>query len=110
LSAIASAVAIAIAIAIGCAALVTVNHVLTRLHGELAARPAHETIALRRPCQQVLETLADTRAAPLLEQLHADVQARAEVLTDAADRQRLIQALPVFRAIVAAHARRISAQ
>ena len=87
-------------------ALSTVNQVLERLNGELAARPAHETIALRWPCLQVFETLADARAEPLLEQLHADVQARAEVLTDAADRQRLVQALPVFRSIVDAHARR----
>ena len=87
-------------------ALSTVNQVLERLNGELAARPAHEIIALRWLCLQVLQAAEDVRAAPLLEQLFADVQARAEVLTDAADRQRLVQALPVFRSIVDAHARR----
>ena len=61
---------------------------------------------MRWDCQQVLDAVGDARAAVLLEQLHADVQARAIELTDAADRERLIQALPVFRDIVAAHRRR----
>jgi len=42
----------------------------------------------------------------MLAKLYADVQARAIELTDASDRERLIQGLPVFRAIVAAHGRR----
>ena len=45
----------------------------------------------------------DARSAPLLGQLHADVQARAAELTGAPDRARLIEALPEFRGIVAAH-------
>ena len=88
------------------AALSTVNTLLNRLAGELAQEDADQTIALRWSCHQVLEALGDERAAPLLEPLFADVQARATLLTDAADRERLIQALPVFRAIVAAHGRR----
>ena len=88
------------------AALSTVERLLMRLGVELADRPAHETIELRWTCQQVLETLADARAAPLLAQLFADVQARATELTDAADRDRLIQDLPIFRNIVAAYAQR----
>ena len=88
------------------AALSTVNTLLVRLSCDLAERPAHETIAMRWNCQQVLDALGDARAATLLEQLHADVQARATELTDAADRERLIQALPVFRAIAAAQRRR----
>ena len=79
---------------------------LDRLAGELVERPAHETIDMRWDCQQVLDAAGDARAAVLLEQLHADVQARAIELTDAADRERPIQALPVFRDIVAAHRRR----
>ena len=88
------------------AALSTVNRVLERLSGELAGRPAHETIELRWTCHQVLVALGDARAGPMLERLHADVQARATEVTAAADRERLIQAIPTFRAIVAAHGRR----
>ena len=84
------------------AALATVNAQLDRLSGELADRPAHETIDLRWTCQQVLTALGDARAVPLLEQLSTDVRARAAELTDEADRDRLIQALPVFRDVVAA--------
>lgn len=92
------------------AALAAVNALLERLlDGDLAECPAHETIELRWPCQQVLEALADTRAAAMLEQLVADVRARAAALTVAADHERLIQARPVFRGIIAAHGRRSQA-
>ena len=84
----------------------TVDLLLKRLDDDLAESPAHETIELRWNCQQVLEAVGDARAAAVLKQLVADVQARAVELTDAADRDRLIQALPVFRTIVAAHGRR----
>ena len=84
------------------AALTRVNALLDRLDGDLAARPAHETIEMRWTCQQVLAMVGDGRAVPLLDQLFADVQARATELTEPADRERLIQALPVFRAVVAA--------
>jgi len=42
----------------------------------------------------------------MLEQLHADVQATAAQSTDAADRERLIKAIPDFRDIVAAYGQR----
>ena len=45
------------------------------------------------------------RARPLREQLFADVQARATAVTDAANRDRLIQAIPNFRDTVAARGR-----
>ncbi len=83
-------------------ALVLVSSVLSRLEGELAATPAYQTIELRWPCQQVLEALGDPRATHLLYRLHADVLARTAELTGPADRDRLVQALPVFRGIVAA--------
>jgi hypothetical protein len=54
----------------------------------------------------VLAALGDERAGPLLAQLHVDVQATAAERTDAGDRERLIQAIPSFRDIVAAHAGR----
>ena len=78
---------------------------LERLSGELATVPAHETITLRWTCHQVLKAVGDSRAALMLEQLYVDVQACAAELTDAADRDRLIQALSVWHAIVAAHGR-----
>ena len=42
----------------------------------------------------------------MLERLFVDVHACATEVTDTTDRERLIQALPVFRDIVAAHGRR----
>lgn len=79
------------------------NATLDRLHGDLAEYPAHETIDLRWRCHQALAALHDERAGPLLDQLHADVLATAAARTDADDRDRLIQAMPNFRAIAAAH-------
>lgn len=57
-------------------------------------------------CQQVLASVGDARAGPVLEALHAAVQALATERTHAADRDRLIQAVPIFRDIVAADAGR----
>lgn len=82
-------------------ALLRLDALLVRLGGELADRPAHETIATRWSCQQAFELLGDARAAPLLEQLVHDVRARVALLTDAADQARLIQAEPLYRDIVA---------
>jgi len=87
-------------------ALSIVNAQMAQLQGEWAQETADVTLHLRWICQQVLEAAGDARAAPLLRQLFVDVQARAAELTDASDRDRLIQALPVFRDIVAAHGRR----
>jgi tetratricopeptide (TPR) repeat protein len=87
-------------------ACAAVDRLLQGLDGEGAGGPAHETLATRWVCQQVLEALGDARAAPLLDALHAAVQARATELTGADDRPRLLQALPDCRDIVAAWARR----
>ena len=78
------------------------DQVLEQLAGELADSPADETIGLRWTCCQVLQALGDARADPLLEQLFTDVHARVAVATNAADRERLIQAIAVFRRVVAA--------
>ena len=83
-------------------ALARLNTTLDRLQGDLADWHVIQTIAVRWRCQQVMVTLDDARAAPLLDQLFADVQAHAALFTGAADRDRLIQAQPVWRAIVAA--------
>ena len=63
---------------------------------------AGATISLRWNGQQLPAILGDMRAEPVLEQLNVDVQARATEPTDTAERGRLIQATPTFRAIVAA--------
>jgi hypothetical protein len=78
-----------------------------RILAELEADPgeASETIKMRWICQQVLDAAGDARAGPMLERLFADVQAHAAELTAAADRDRLIQALPILRDIVAAYRR-----
>ena len=88
------------------AARSSLERTLAQLHSELGHCAARETVIARWTCQQVMQGLGDERAAPALEQLFADVQACAAESTDAADRERLIQALPVFRDIVAAYARR----
>ena len=85
-------------------ALSGVSGLLERL--AICALPAHETIEPRWACQHVLQALGDARAAPMLEQLFADVQASAAEVTDAAYRDRLTQASPVYRDIVAAYGRR----
>ena len=89
------------------AALVRVNAALDQLQlQELATYPAKETLELRWLSYQVLAALDDARGAPLLDQLQVDVLARAGEVTETADQDRLIQATPVYRAIVAAHQRR----
>ncbi|MBC7729606.1 MAG: AAA family ATPase [Microbacteriaceae bacterium] len=86
--------------------LAGLNATLDRLQHELAEHAAEQTMQLRWHCHQALVALGDERAEPLLEQLHADVQARATEMTAAADRERLIQAIPTFRDIEAAHGQR----
>ena len=85
------------------AARAAVDAVLERLAGDLAREDAKSSMPLRWSCQLTLAALGDARAAPLLAQLHADVRASAEAAGGAAEQERLIQALPVWRAIVAAH-------
>jgi class 3 adenylate cyclase/tetratricopeptide (TPR) repeat protein len=87
------------------AALSEVDRVLAQLQG----KPGHDLateIDVRWNCFQVLDAVGDARAAGLLEKLYADVLAHAAASTFAADRDRLIQALPVFRAIMATQGRR----
>jgi class 3 adenylate cyclase/tetratricopeptide (TPR) repeat protein len=83
-------------------ALAGVNTLLDEADGPAANLTASATIDLRWACQQVLDELGDKRAEPVLAQLHVDVQRRAAELTDAADRDRLIQVVATFRDIVAA--------
>lgn len=89
-------------------ALRRLDATLDRMRDTLAQAPAIETLDMRWACHQVMRALDDARAKPLLDQLLADVQARATAVTDAADHDRLIAAIPLFGAIVAAH-RQLSA-
>jgi predicted ATPase/class 3 adenylate cyclase len=86
-------------------ALAAVNSLLDELDDSAENMSASATINLRWTCQQVLGMLGDLRAEPMLAQLHADIQQRASELTDITDRDRLIQATPVFRNVVAAYRR-----
>ena len=90
---------------LGHAALSEVNPILASLEGDPGEGSASDMKA-RWFCQRVLRARADARAAPELEQLFAAVQARATRPSAAADRDRLIQALPLFRDNVAAYGRR----
>ncbi len=81
----------------------------------VAANPSEDPgthLDVRWTCQQVLASAGDARAAPMLDALFADVQfcagelADAAELTDAADREQLIQAVPTFRAVAGAYRQR----
>ncbi len=87
------------------AARQAIDAVLKRFGADFLGRPAHDTLDLRWCCLQVLEALGDDRAAGLLERLHHDMMVRAAALAPETDRERLIDALPIFRQIKAAHAR-----
>ena len=86
-------------------AALAVRGLMERLDSDLAPHAGQRTIEMRWACQQVLDEVGDGLARPMLEQLLADVQVRVAELTHAADRERLIQAIPHFRDIVAAHSR-----
>jgi hypothetical protein len=65
--------------------------------------PAHKTIALRWISLRVLDDLGDARAAPAAA---IDRRWTGAELTHGDDRERLMPALPVIRAVVAAGWRR----
>jgi len=83
------------------AALRCVNLLLDRLGGEFATSALNNTLDMRWSCQRVLSALGDARAGDLLAQLVSDAHAHAARRTHAADRARLMQALPTLRGILA---------
>jgi hypothetical protein len=87
----------------GDVALAIANDVFTRPDGEFAERPAHKTIALRWISPRVLDDLGDARAAPAAA---IDCRWTGAELTHGDGRERLMPALPVIRAVVAAGWRR----
>jgi class 3 adenylate cyclase/tetratricopeptide (TPR) repeat protein len=66
--------------------------------------PTDAVLEARWACQRVFAAAGDARAGPLLQQLAAEVQRRVRELTPDApdDRQRLVDAVPLFREVVAA--------
>jgi class 3 adenylate cyclase/tetratricopeptide (TPR) repeat protein len=86
------------------AALLRVNQLLDRLGSEFATSAFKDTMGLRWSCQRVLAAAGDARAATLLAELVADAHAHTARRTHAADRARLMQALPTLRGILAAQA------
>jgi class 3 adenylate cyclase/tetratricopeptide (TPR) repeat protein len=86
------------------AALLRVNPLLDRLGSEFATCAFKDTLDLRWSCQRVLAAAGDARAATLLAELVADAHAHTARRTHAADRARLMQALPTLRGILAAQA------
>jgi tetratricopeptide (TPR) repeat protein len=82
-----------------------VNEALGALDGELAHLPSQMTLGVRWSSYHVLVAVGDARAAALLEQVHADVQADVAALAAPADRDRLIQSRPAYREIVEVYQR-----
>ncbi len=82
-----------------------VTEALSALDGELAHLRPHLAVGVRWSSCQVLVALGDARAAALLEQLHADVQADVAALAAPADQDRLIHSRPGYREIVEAYQR-----
>jgi class 3 adenylate cyclase/tetratricopeptide (TPR) repeat protein len=71
---------------------------------ELSDLEPEDLLEMRWHCQRVLQTLDDPRAGPLLDRLVADVRAWVAQLVPAGEREALVQALPVCRAVMAAAA------
>lgn len=63
---------------------------------------AADKASVRWDCQKVFAATGDARAAALLAQLHADVQAELAELADPAERERLVQDHAFYGDIVAA--------
>ena len=82
-----------------------VDEALGSLSVELTYAGPLRTVRVRWSSHNVLVALGDARAAALLEQLHADVQADVAALVAPADGDRLIQSRPAYREIVETYQR-----
>jgi class 3 adenylate cyclase len=89
-------------------ALADVAGAVALVEGLLAQRAAGETFEgaesrlILLTCHQVLARAADPRAGELLDSAHADLQARAATIADAALRESFLGNVPQHREIVAA--------
>ena len=94
--------------ALAALALADVARAVAFVEGLLACRAAGETFEgadsrlILFTCHQVLASAADPRAGELLASAHADLQARAATITDAALRESFLSNVPQHREIVAA--------
>ena len=84
------------------AAVQAADAALQGLKTDVPRARAADTSAVRWDCQRVYALIGDPRAQPLLEQLHADVQAELASLPEAAERERLLQDHAYYGEIVAA--------
>ncbi len=80
-----------------------VDEILAALNGELVNVAPRDTVPVRWRCQQILATLGDSRAAPLLEQLHADVQADLAAMAGDEERERVMANSMNYSGIVKAY-------
>ena len=85
-------------------AAVEVSRVLDALAGGMSLDGTGEEMRVRHLCVKVLRATDDARAAPQLEALHADLQATAARIADAATRLAFLDNVQAHREIVAAWA------
>jgi len=85
-------------------ALQAVQTLLTHLADAGTFKGSEAPYLIRLSCHQVLARIGDPRATELLESAHAELQATAAAIADAALRQSFLNNIPEHRAIVAAWA------
>lgn len=85
-------------------ALQAVQTLLTHLADGGTLKGTEAPYLIRLSCHQVLARAGDPRATELLESAHAELQATAAAIADAALRQSFLHNIPEHRAIVAAWA------
>ena len=81
-----------------------VNRVLLALAGGVSLDGTGEEMRVRHLCVKVLQATGDARATPQLEALHADLQATAARISDAATRLAFLENVAAHREIDAAWA------
>jgi predicted ATPase/class 3 adenylate cyclase len=87
-------------------ALTTVQAILDRQAGGAGLEGTDEPLRIRFTCWQVMDALADARAADLLATAWHELSSQALRIGDAQRRQAFLEAVPIHRQIVAAwHAR-----
>lgn len=77
-----------------------VEPLLTQLSSADALDGTESPYLIRLICQQVLTSMNDRRAAPLLSQLHADLMTAADLIEDEALRHGFLHNVPEHRCIV----------
>ena len=96
--------AVALAEGDGVAALAQVDAILARLAAGASLDGTDEPLRVRLVCYQALHTAKDPRAAAMLALAHAELQARADKISDAAVRHAFVHGVPYHREIIVAWA------